>query len=56
MKETPTLTLQQFASLGGKARWQGLGRDQRAAIARKAVQARWAKRRAAQAKIISPAK
>ncbi len=29
---------------GGKARWQGLTKEQRTAVARKAAQARWAKR------------
>jgi hypothetical protein len=28
---------------GGKARWQGVSKEQRSEITRKAVQARWAK-------------
>lgn len=35
---------------GGKARWKGLSKDERADIARRAVQARWAKYRAEQKK------
>ena len=30
---------------GGKARWEGLTPEERSQIARRAVQARWAKRR-----------
>jgi hypothetical protein len=31
---------------GGRARWHGLTKEQRSEIARKAVQARWAKKKA----------
>jgi len=34
---------------GGKARWEGLSPEQRSEIARKAIQARWAKAKRARA-------
>jgi hypothetical protein len=38
-----TLTIQEFASLGGKARAKKLTEEQRKKSARKAAKARWAK-------------
>ena len=36
-----------LASIGGKARWQGVSAAERSNIARKAVKARWAKHKRA---------
>ncbi len=38
--------LQAIQPKGGRARWVGLSPEERSAAARKAVQARWAKKRA----------
>lgn len=50
MKKKAELTLrehlQAIQSQGGKARWAGLSAEERSAAARKAVQARWAKKKA----------
>jgi len=50
MKKKAELTLrehlQAIQSQGGKARWAGLSPEERSAAARKAVQARWAKKKA----------
>jgi hypothetical protein len=44
MAKEKKLTLSEFASIGGKARAKKLTADQRKASARKAAQARWAKK------------
>jgi hypothetical protein len=50
MKKKHELTLrehlQAIQSQGGKARWAGLSPEERSVAARKAVQARWAKKKA----------
>ncbi len=50
MKKKHELTLREhleaIQSLGGKARWAGLSPEERSLAARKAVQARWAKKKA----------
>ncbi len=50
VKNKPEITLrehlQAIQSDGGKARWAGMTAEERSAVARKAVQARWAKKKA----------
>jgi hypothetical protein len=48
MAKEKKLTLSEFARIGGKARARKLTPEQRKASARKAAQARWAKKRKAQ--------
>jgi hypothetical protein len=45
-KRRKALTVDEMAKLGGKARWAGVPPEKRAEIARKAVQARWARAKA----------
>ncbi len=49
-KRRKTLTVEEMARLGGKARWASVPPDKRSEIARKAVQARWARVKARKAK------
>ena len=42
---TKPKTITQVASLGGKARWQGVSKAERSEAMRKAVNARWAARK-----------
>jgi hypothetical protein len=44
-KRRRALTVKEMAKLGGKARWAGVPPEKRSEIARKAVQARWARAR-----------
>jgi len=48
-EETPREHLQAIQSQGGKARWARLTPEERSEVARKAVLARWAKRKASDA-------
>lgn len=45
-KRRKALTVEEMARLGGKARWANVPRGKRSEIARKAVQARWARAKA----------
>ncbi len=49
-KRRKVLTVEEMARLGGKARWVSVPPDKRSEIARKAVQARWARAKARKAK------
>jgi hypothetical protein len=44
------MDVKQAGSLGGKARMDAMTREERRALARKAIKARWAKRKARRAK------
>jgi len=44
-KRRKTLTVEEMARLGGKARWADVPPEKRSEITRKAVQARWARAR-----------
>ncbi len=48
-KRRRVLTVEEMARLGGKARWADVPSEKRSEIARRAVQARWAKTRARKA-------
>jgi hypothetical protein len=48
-KRKKAMTVDEMAKLGGKARWADVPPDKRSEIARKAVQARWAKAKARKA-------
>ena len=56
MKNKPEITLrehlQAIQSDGGKARWAGMSAEARSAVARRAVQARWAKKKASGTAIV----
>jgi hypothetical protein len=45
-KRRKALTVEEMAKMGGKARWADVPPEKRSEIARKAVQARWARTRA----------
>ncbi len=49
-KRRKALTVEEMAKLGGKARWANVPPEKRSEIARKAVQARWARAKARNAK------
>jgi hypothetical protein len=44
-KRRKALTVEEMAKMGGKARWADVPPEKRSEIARKAVQARWARTR-----------
>lgn len=48
-KRRKALTVEEMAKLGGKARWADVPPEKRSEIARKAVQARWARAKARKA-------
>jgi hypothetical protein len=48
-KRRRVLTVEEMARLGGKARWADVSSEKRSEIARKAVQARWARAKARKA-------
>jgi len=48
-KRRKALTVEEMAKMGGKARWTGVPPEKRSEIARKAVQARWARAKARKA-------
>jgi hypothetical protein len=50
MAKGKALTLTEFARMGGKARAQKLSKDERQESARRAAQARWAKKKGAKQK------
>ena len=49
VKRKMPMTVEEMAKLGGKARWADVPSEKRSEIARRAVQARWAKARARKA-------
>jgi hypothetical protein len=48
-KRKKTMTVEEMAKLGGKARWADVPPEKRSEIARKAVRARWARTKARRA-------
>jgi len=46
VKRKKTMSVEEMAKLGGKARWADVPPEKRSEIARKAVQARWARTKA----------
>ena len=48
-KRRNAMTVEEMAKLGGKARWANVCQEKRSEIARKAVQARWARVKARKA-------